>query len=161
VNIFVFSGKPKSSILLLCVCCCFAISIPCTVWSQGYEDDPLFMEEEYGSFGMEFEDSEFGLPSDSMDPDMLGEGAYDPFGAPEDEEDLYVWIRRFESESDRERLYKAVYESDKWKEYFAPRIDDFLDRVFDSCKVPVRIRCNGEFDTWLGADASKGRYTPC
>ena len=46
----------------------------------------------------------------------------------EDEEDLYVWIRRFESESDRDRLYKAVYESDQWKEYFAPRIDDFLDR---------------------------------
>ena len=46
----------------------------------------------------------------------------------EDEEDLYVWIRRFESEADRERLYKAVYESDQWKEYFAPRIDDLLDR---------------------------------
>ena len=67
------------------------ISIPYTVWSQGYEDDPLFMEEEeYGSFDMEFEDSGFGVPSDSMDPGLLGEGAYDPFGAPEDEEDMYL-----------------------------------------------------------------------
>ena len=27
-----------------------------------------------------------------------------------DEDDLYVWIRRFEDEADKERLYEAVYE---------------------------------------------------
>ena len=31
------------------------------------------------------------------------------------EDDLYIWIRRFESEEERERLYKAVYETDTWK----------------------------------------------
>jgi hypothetical protein len=42
--------------------------------------------------------------------------------------DLYVWIRRFESEAERERLYKAVYESDHWKNYIAPQVPDMLFR---------------------------------
>ena len=46
----------------------------------------------------------------------------------EEEDDLYVWIRRFDSEEERERLYEAVYESDRWKEYFAPKIGDLIDR---------------------------------
>ena len=33
----------------------------------------------------------------------------------QEEENLYVWIRRFESEEEREQLYEAVYESDHWK----------------------------------------------
>jgi len=44
------------------------------------------------------------------------------------DDSTYFWIRRFETEADRERLYKAVYESDYWKEEVAPRIPDFLDR---------------------------------
>jgi hypothetical protein len=40
----------------------------------------------------------------------------------------YVWLRRFESEAERERLYKAVYESHFWKEKIAPRVPDCLDR---------------------------------
>src|SRR3984893_13706948 len=35
---------------------------------------------------------------------------------------VYVWLRRFESESEREALYKAVYESDHWKTKIAPRV---------------------------------------
>ena len=46
----------------------------------------------------------------------------------EDEDDLYVWIRRFDSEAERERLYEAVYESDYWKNEIAPRIPEHLDR---------------------------------
>ena len=46
----------------------------------------------------------------------------------EEDEGLYVWIRRFDSEEDRERLYKAVYESDYWKNDIAPRIPAMLDR---------------------------------
>src|ERR1700730_16009547 len=41
---------------------------------------------------------------------------------------VYVWLRRFESESEREALYKAVYESDHWKTKIAPRVPDCLDR---------------------------------
>ena len=46
----------------------------------------------------------------------------------QEEDDLYVWIRRFESEEERERLYEAVYQSDHWKDKIAPRIPEFLDR---------------------------------
>jgi len=44
------------------------------------------------------------------------------------EDDLYVWLRRFESEEERERLYKAVYESDTWLRELKPKIDRLLDR---------------------------------
>ena len=46
----------------------------------------------------------------------------------EDEDDLYVWIRRFDSESEKERLYKAVYESDFWKNSIDPRVPKHIDR---------------------------------
>ena len=46
----------------------------------------------------------------------------------EEDPDLYIWIRRFESEQERERLYKAVYESDHWKNAIAPRVSEMLDR---------------------------------
>ena len=46
----------------------------------------------------------------------------------EEEDDLFVWVRRFESEADRQRLYKDVYESDEWKNNIAPKIPEMLDR---------------------------------
>jgi NIPSNAP protein len=46
----------------------------------------------------------------------------------EQEEDLYVWIRRFESEEAREALYAKVYQSDRWQNDFSPRVGDMLDR---------------------------------
>ena len=46
----------------------------------------------------------------------------------EEEDDLYIWIRRFDSEAERERLYEAVYESDHWKNEIAPRIPEHIDR---------------------------------
>ena len=51
-----------------------------------------------------------------------------------DEDDLYIWIRRFEDETDKERLYEAVYESDTWKNKIAPKIPDMMDRE----KIVVR-----------------------
>ncbi len=54
----------------------------------------------------------------------------------ESDESVYVWLRRFESEAQREALYKAVYESDHWKEKIAPRVPDHLDR---SAAVITRI----------------------
>ena len=42
--------------------------------------------------------------------------------------EVYVWIRRFEDEADKERLYKAVYESDHWKNDISPRVGEILDR---------------------------------
>ena len=46
----------------------------------------------------------------------------------QEEEDLYVWIRRFESEEQRKTLYARVYESDFWKNDISPLVGDMLDR---------------------------------
>ena len=46
----------------------------------------------------------------------------------QEESDLYVWIRRFESEEERERLYAEVYESDFWQNEISPQVGDMLDR---------------------------------
>ena len=45
-----------------------------------------------------------------------------------DEPDLYIWIRRFESEEEAERLYSEVYESEFWKTEIKPYADEMLDR---------------------------------
>ena len=49
---------------------------------------------------------------------------------------VYVWLRRFESEAQREALYAAVYESEFWKTKIAPRVPEYLDR---SAMVITRI----------------------
>ncbi len=46
----------------------------------------------------------------------------------ESDDGVYVWMRRFEDEAERERLYEAVYQSDYWKNEIAPRIPEMLDR---------------------------------
>jgi hypothetical protein len=46
----------------------------------------------------------------------------------QEESDLYVWIRRFESEEERERLYREVYESDFWQNEISPQVGEMLDR---------------------------------
>lgn len=46
----------------------------------------------------------------------------------EAEPDLYVWIRRFDSEEERVRLYAEVYESDFWKNEIAPIAGDMIYR---------------------------------
>ena len=52
----------------------------------------------------------------------------------EEEDDLYVWIRRVESEEEREKLYAAVYESDNWINEIGPKIPEMMDRS----KIVVR-----------------------
>jgi hypothetical protein len=46
----------------------------------------------------------------------------------QEEDDLYVWMRRFASEQEREQLYRVVYESDYWQNEIAPQVDEMLDR---------------------------------
>jgi hypothetical protein len=46
----------------------------------------------------------------------------------EQDDSVYVWMRRFESESHREALYKAVYESDRWKNEISPIVATLIDR---------------------------------
>ncbi len=45
----------------------------------------------------------------------------------EQDDDGYVWIRRFDDEADRERRYAAVYESSRWTDEIAPRVHELLD----------------------------------
>ena len=52
----------------------------------------------------------------------------------QEEDDLYVWVRRCESEAEREKLYEAVYESETWKDDIAPQIPAMMDRF----KIVVR-----------------------
>ena len=47
----------------------------------------------------------------------------------EEEDDLYIWVRRFDNEQERERLYAAVYESDHWVNEIGPRIPVMMDRT--------------------------------
>jgi hypothetical protein len=46
----------------------------------------------------------------------------------EEEDDLYIWVRRFSSEEDREALYEAVYQSDRWVSDIGPKVPEMLDR---------------------------------
>ena len=46
----------------------------------------------------------------------------------EEDESVYVWIRRFESEAERKRLYDLVYQSDYWKNEIAPKVPTLIDR---------------------------------
>ena len=59
----------------------------------------------------------------------------------ETDESVYVWIRRFESEADRERIYKDIYESEHWKTKIAPQVPELLDRSAMNVQrvVPTRM----------------------
>jgi hypothetical protein len=46
----------------------------------------------------------------------------------QEEKDLFVWIRRFESERERKQLYKKVYESETWLKQIKPEVDKMLLR---------------------------------
>lgn len=50
-------------------------------------------------------------------------------------EDSYFWIRRFESEAQREQQYKDVYEDDHWKSKIAPLAGDMLIRPHNIQRV--------------------------
>ena len=45
-----------------------------------------------------------------------------------EEKDLYVWIRRFDSEAERKRLYDEIYTSEFWIKEVKPAADKMLDR---------------------------------
>ncbi|MBL4758590.1 MAG: NIPSNAP family protein [Rhizobiales bacterium] len=46
----------------------------------------------------------------------------------EEDQSVYIWIRRFEDEAHREKLYEAVYESDHWKTVLLPKLGGLVDR---------------------------------
>ncbi|MBN42670.1 MAG: NIPSNAP family containing protein [Alphaproteobacteria bacterium] len=46
----------------------------------------------------------------------------------EADDSIFVWMRRFNSEKERERLYKAVYEDPYWQTEIAPRVGKLIFR---------------------------------
>lgn len=46
----------------------------------------------------------------------------------EEDDSVYIWIRRFESEAERERLYEAVYKSDRWLNNLTDRVGACINR---------------------------------
>ena len=46
----------------------------------------------------------------------------------EADDSVYIWLRRFNSEKERERLYKAVYEHPHWVNKIAPRVGKLIYR---------------------------------
>ncbi len=46
----------------------------------------------------------------------------------EEDDSVYVWIRRFDSEEEREELYEKVYQSETWLNDIGPRIPELMDR---------------------------------
>ncbi|MBV7330457.1 NIPSNAP family protein [Chloroflexi bacterium TSY] len=56
------------------------------------------------------------------------------FTSPE-EDDLYIWIRRFENESEKEKHYAAVYQDNEWVNVIGPKVGTLLDR--EKIKVTV------------------------
>ena len=46
----------------------------------------------------------------------------------ETDDSVFVWIRRFNTEKERVRLYKAVYEDPHWVNEISPRVGKLIDR---------------------------------
>ena len=44
----------------------------------------------------------------------------------ETDESVYVWLRRFNTEKERVRLYKAVYEDPHWVNDIGPRVGKLI-----------------------------------
>ena len=59
----------------------------------------------------------------------------------EKDDSVYVWMRRFENEAERERLYNAVYESEHWKSVISPKVGELIDRATINVQriVPTRL----------------------
>jgi hypothetical protein len=46
----------------------------------------------------------------------------------ETDDSIFVWIRRFNNEKERIRLYKAVYQDPHWVSDISPRVGKLIDR---------------------------------
>lgn len=46
----------------------------------------------------------------------------------ETDDSVYIWIRRFENEAERERLYAAVYQSEHWLQNLSDRVGQCINR---------------------------------
>ena len=87
-----FLKKINTKKIFNTISCLYLLFIPFLVHAQDFEEDSMYEEEDiYGNFGEEFENSEFGVPNDFLEPGLLEEeGEYDPFADPEEEDNNYL-----------------------------------------------------------------------
>ena len=52
-----------------------------------------------------------------------------------EDETTYVWMRRFASEAERERLYAAVYDTERWKNDIAPRVAELMEPDIEVTRI--------------------------
>ena len=59
----------------------------------------------------------------------------------ETDDSVYIWLRRFESEQEREKQYAAVYQSEHWKSSISARVGELIDRELIKVQrmVPTRM----------------------
>ena len=69
------------------------------------------------------------LMEDEIIPFQVSKGTviFGSFVGQEDES-VYVWVRRFNDEAERERLYEEVYESDHRRDEITPRSHEMMER---------------------------------
>ena len=46
----------------------------------------------------------------------------------DDDDETYIWIRRFSSLESKEKLYKDVYESEEWLNEMVDKVGELIDR---------------------------------
>ena len=46
----------------------------------------------------------------------------------DDDDETYIWIRRFSSLKSKEKLYKDVYESEEWLNEMVDKVGELIDR---------------------------------
>lgn len=46
----------------------------------------------------------------------------------EEDDSVYIWIRRFENEAERIEQYEAVYKSDYWLNDITPKVSELVNR---------------------------------
>lgn len=51
----------------------------------------------------------------------------------EADDSVFFWIRRFESEAHREKLYAAVYEDEHWVNHMSGRVGEHINRETIIC----------------------------
>ena len=45
----------------------------------------------------------------------------------EEKPNLFTWIRRFENNAHKQKLYRAVYESKEWQEVYRPKVAKMIN----------------------------------
>ena len=45
-----------------------------------------------------------------------------------EDDKTYVWMRRFNSDEERKKLYEAVYDSDRWTTEIAPKVGTMIQK---------------------------------